>query len=138
MTKNSKAPERPEGPGQAKEERVARLKALSQAKREANELRIREAITRLDHARLPITLAAVAREAGVSRQTVYSSPFAGEVQQLARKTAGLAARPAVAALPSEAAWRRRVQDLQDEVRTLKAKLEVSEARVKALLAEVAS
>lgn len=124
--------------GQSKADRVARLLEVSHAKKEANKLRIREAMTLLERARKPITVAAVAREAGVSRQTLYASPFAAEVQELARRTAGLKERSAVAALPSEAAWRRRVQDLQDEVRDLKMKLAQSEARVRSLLVEVAS
>ena len=126
------------GAEQSKADRLTRLLKVSHAKKKANELRIREAMTRLEGERKPITVAAVAREAGVSRQTLYASTFVAEVQELARRTAGLSARPAVAALPSEAAWRRRVQDLQDEVRDLKAKLAQSEARVRSLLVEVAS
>jgi len=119
------------------EERNARLAQISRQRKEANELAIRQAMQKLEEQRKPVTVAAVAREAGVSRQTVYNSPHAAEVQKLSRKTMHLKQRPAVQTLASEASLQRRLEDQADEIRRLRNQLAEANDKVQRLLQEQA-
>ena len=85
---------------------------------------VKEALLRLERARKPISVAGVARAAGVTRATVYRSPFIGEIQDAARRTASSAPRGGMKEQASEASLRRRLQGALDELARVKRQLEV--------------
>lgn len=102
--------------------RVAVLRAARVATQEENHRKIREAMQRLERGRQPVTVAGVAREAGVARRTVYRSPHVAEIQVLAQRTGGRD-RPAARDLQSAASCERRLRQALDEIKTLKSRLQ---------------
>jgi Family of unknown function (DUF6262) len=111
--------------GERRGDRAARVATLHTARlavQQENHGKIRDAILRLEHARKPMTVAGVAREAGVARRTVYRSPHIEEIQALAQRTAG-PSRPAARDMQSAASCERRLLQALDQVKTLKTRLQ---------------
>lgn len=106
----------------SREERTDRLLASRQKVQEENYHKIQEAMHALQRARKPITVAGVAREADVARRTVYRSPYAAEIRELARRTAGKGS-PAVRDMNSAASCERRLGQALEQIERLKDRLQ---------------
>jgi hypothetical protein len=85
--------------------------------------RARRAIRRLDHAGEPVSFQAVAREAGVSRQFLYTQPqLRGEIERLRALRLEIAEPVPTAQRATDGSLRARNQTLLDENRRLRAEL----------------
>lgn len=104
------------------EAREARLKRLNEAtaKRSARtEDAIRSAVQALNRAHLPINFSSIAKQAGVTRQTVYNSSFRKEIENLREKTSASRPRSEVRSQTSEASLKKRLDVAFGEIERLK-------------------
>jgi len=104
------------------EAREARLKQLDAAttKRSARtDEAIRGAVQVLNRAHLPINFSNIAKQAGVTRQTVYNSSFRKEIENLREKTSAPRPRSEIRSQTSEASLKKRLDVAFGEIERLK-------------------
>ena len=89
----------------------------------------------LDERHVPITVAAVAKTAGVTRQTVYNSPFRKEIEALRDQTRGKSARSTVRATATEASLKQRLDLAYREIEKLREERDKLRQTLNAVLAQ---
>ena len=100
--------------------------------------RVDDAVARLKREKTPVTIAAVARRAGVSRTFLYDNPQARAVvagataQYGTRRAQDLAAQDA----KQEASWRERALNAEDALKTAHTEIVTQRARIGGLLGQV--
>ncbi len=99
---------------------TAALAAATRHRAEAARDRARETIRDLDRAGTPITFAAVAHAAGVSRALLYRDPLLREQIDRLRSPATRAPRQPVAQRMSQASHDELLATLRDEIKALRA------------------
>jgi hypothetical protein len=100
--------------------------------------RVHDAITRLHREKAPVSVAAVARRAGVSRTFLYSNPDARTVVAAALTEAGERPVQMVAAQDDtrEATWRERALNAEDALKGAHAEILAQRTRIAGLLGQV--
>ena len=115
--------------------RGAHLPALRAEEREKNHAKIRASMLALEAERKPVNITSVARRAGLSRDTVYASPYRQEIERLRVKTAD-PVRASVQATRTEDSLRRQLRDAQDEIQRLRGKVKKLEVDLAAVVVQV--
>ena len=120
------------------EPRTAAALAARQRHTEVALSRVREAITRLRREKTPVSVAAVARRAGVSRTFVYTNPDAKTaVARAVRETADQRRRLLADTDDSrEATWRERALNAEDALKAAHAEILAQRARIGELLGRI--
>ena len=117
----------------SKQARIDRLVALRQKMQLENSECIRKAFLELEAERLPITVAGVAKHAGVARQTVYSSPYIKEIQDATNRTSGMKSRASMPAQMTNESKDRRLQQEMEVNRKLRIRIKELETTIATLL-----
>ena len=116
--------------------------AASRRKAETAEKAARAAITQLRRAGTPITIAAVAREAGVSQHYLHQHPDLGPLIRSIRNTHNSGAKPLAADEPSQSGivsvLRARIEAQTHERRELRQRISALESEVEILRGALAS
>ncbi|WP_295821071.1 DUF6262 family protein [uncultured Deinococcus sp.] len=115
--------------------RVANLREVARQRKVRTEEAIRNAVVSLDERHVPITVAAVAKTAGVTRQTVYNSPFRKEIEALRDQTRGKSARSTVRATATEASLKQRLDLAYREIEKLREERDKLRQTLNAVLAQ---
>ncbi|MFP5253874.1 MAG: hypothetical protein ACLGH4_08765 [Actinomycetes bacterium] len=116
--------------------RAAALREAAQARTADVDERLLDAIRYLDRKALPITVASVAREAGVSRQSIYArGDLLREIRALGNRHPSESAAVSAAARASAASLKARNTALLNENRRLKEALTRAERKIGELIAE---
>jgi chromosome segregation ATPase len=122
----------------APQPRTAAALAARQRRTQASLERVAEALTRLRRNKMPITVAAVARRAEVSRTFCYENAEA----RAAITTASVAAEErrgralATQNEEQEASWRERARNAEDALRTAHAEIDTQRTRIGQLLGRI--
>lgn len=127
----------PPKPGERENLRVQRLIALRAETQQTNYEKIRQALIALDKERVPITVAGVARKAQLSRQTVYNSPFIGEIKEAVQKTS-VAQRSEMRAQMTAKSKDHRYREVMEQNRKLREKIKELEKQIDVLLLQMRS
>lgn len=104
-----------------RDERAQRLAELAQRRSDEARFRVREAVRRLDRAGQPVTFAAVAEAASVSRSWLYRvDELRSEIERLRRQPPAAASRLPAAQRSTVESYQRRIEALLDANRELRA------------------
>lgn len=103
-----------------KDVRANQLRALATLRKAKSERAIQAAVAELDKQHRPITVAAVAKRAGVTRQTVYNSSYRKEIEEIRDRTRSTDKQPTIRARASEASLKRRLDLALQEIQHLTA------------------
>lgn len=118
--------------------RTAAARAARHASAQAALQRVHDAIARIRRQKTPLTVAAVARRAGVSRTFLYANPQARAAVADAiarygtRRAQDLAARDT----EQEAPWRERALNAENALKTARAEIICQRTRIGALMGQV--
>ncbi len=107
-------------PRPTKGELPSALRSFQERRTDELERRVEQAIRELDKAGLAITIAAVAKKAGVSRPWLYASKHAIEIKELRARTHPSKQRAPVAAQSSDESLRRRLSIALEDNKRLRA------------------
>jgi chromosome segregation ATPase len=100
--------------------------------------RVHDALARMRREKTPVTVAALARRAGVSRTFLYDNPQAraavveATTQDDTRRADGLLAQDG----EHEASWRERALNAEDALKTARAEIGLQRTRIGALLGQI--
>ena len=103
---------------------------------EAALARVTEAITRMRREKIPITVAAVARRAAVSRTFLYDNPTARAAVNGATADLPHQRRQAVDAADEGATWRERALNAEAGLKSANAEILAQRARIAELMGEI--
>lgn len=100
--------------------------------------RVRDAITALHRQKMPISLAAIARRAGVSRTFLYENPDARSLATTAvdRQAGQRSSRHAKEDQKLEASWRERALNAEDALTAAHKEIQTQRSRIAVLMGQI--